>query len=133
MDTSTHSQSMTDKEYFAVIDTETNQQDEVMSIGVVIAHKNTYHIAAEKYYVITPECEQPAMYGYALNDYTPFTKCNRSKVMSDLRSFLQNYCVEDIFAYITQSDCCETLIIRIFFIKWNFTLNLNSFISNKYF
>lgn len=104
MDTSTHSQSMTDKEYFAVIDTETNQQDEVMSIGVVIAHKNTYHIAAEKYYVITPECEQPAMYGYALNDYTPFTKCNRSKVMSDLRSFLQNYCVEDIFAYNAHFD-----------------------------
>ena len=83
MDISTHSQSMTDREYFAVIDTETTWQDEVMSIGVVIAHKNTYHIAVEKYYVITPECKQPAMYGYALNDYTPFTKCNRSKAISD--------------------------------------------------
>lgn len=104
MDISTHSQSMTDREYFAVIDTETTWQDDVMSIGVVIAHKNTYHIAVEKYYVITPECKQPAMYGYALNDYTPFTKCNRSKAISDLRSLLQNYCIEDIFAYNAHFD-----------------------------
>ena len=104
MDISTHSQSMTDREYFAVIDTETTWQDEVMSIGVVIAHKNTYYVATEKYYVITPECTQPAMYGYALNDYTPLTKCSRLEAISDLRSLLQSYCVEDIFAYNVHFD-----------------------------
>ena len=104
MDISANNQSITDREYFAVIDTETTWQDEVMSIGVVIAHKNTYHIAAEKYYVITPECKQPAMYGYALNDFTPITKCNRTKAISDLHSLLGKYCIEDIFAYNARFD-----------------------------
>lgn len=104
MDVSTYNQNMTDKEYFAVIDIETNWHNEVMSIGVVIAHKRTYHIVAEKYYVITPECKISARYGYALQDYTPLTKCNRSKAMSDLCSLLQSYYVEDIFAYNARFD-----------------------------
>ena len=45
-----------DGQYFAVIDAETNYYDEVISIGVVIAHRDTYRIIDEKYYIITPEC-----------------------------------------------------------------------------
>ena len=44
-----------DNQYLAVIDTETNLLNKVMSIGVVIAQKDTYHVVAEKYYIITPE------------------------------------------------------------------------------
>lgn len=93
-----------DKAYFAVIDTETTWQDKVMSIGVVIAHNQSYNIIEEKYYVITPECSQPAMYGSALNDYLPFEKCNRAEAISDLYSLLQHYYIKDIFAYNARFD-----------------------------
>lgn len=52
-----NNQDTTVNECFAVIDTETSWQDKVISIGVVIAQKN-YHIVAEAYYIITPECER---------------------------------------------------------------------------
>lgn len=60
-----NNQDTTVNECFAVIDTETSWQDKVISIGVVIAQKN-YHIVAEAYYIITPECELPAIYEDAL-------------------------------------------------------------------
>lgn len=103
MDTS--NQNIWDNKYFAVIDTETNWDDEVMSIGVVIAYKETCSIADQKYYVITPECEQPSMFGYALNACDPLTKCNRPSAISDLCSLLQRYCIEDILAYNARFDC----------------------------
>lgn len=42
------------QKYFAVIDTETNWSDSVMSIGVVIAEKATFKAVDKKYYIITP-------------------------------------------------------------------------------
>lgn len=115
MNISTDNQNMPDREYFAVIDTETNWQNEIISIGVIIAHTETYRIAAEKYYVITPECDQPAMYGYMLDKYNPLMKCERAKAISDLRSLLMRYYVEDIFAYNAKFD-------------YNLLPELNSFI-----
>lgn len=41
-------------EKFAVIDTETNWDDDVMSIGVVISEDNTYNTLEEYYGIITP-------------------------------------------------------------------------------
>lgn len=104
MDTSTNRQNTMDRPYFAVIDTETNYNDKVMSIGVVIADKKTYHTITEKYYIITPECDDSAMFGYALNEYNPFTKCSRSEAISDLCVLLQSHDVEDIFAYNAKFD-----------------------------
>lgn len=40
-------------EYIAVIDTETNWNDEVMSIGVVIANQK-YKMMDSRYYIISP-------------------------------------------------------------------------------
>ena len=103
-----------DNQYLAVIDTETNLLNEVMSIGVVIAQKNTYHIVAEKYYIITPECEKQSFFGYALNYYTPFIKCEREEAISDLRSFLQSYQVENVFAYNASFDYNQLYELRDF-------------------
>ena len=50
----------------AVIDTETNFENEVMSIGIVIAHAQTYQIIDERYYILTPEYTTPSMFGGAL-------------------------------------------------------------------
>lgn len=93
-----------DGQYFAVIDTETNYYDEVISIGVVIAHRDTYRIIDEKYYIITPECYNPAMFSDVLNDCPPHMKCERSKALLDLHSLLLSHCVNDIFAYNAKFD-----------------------------
>ena len=98
-----NNQDTTVNECFAVIDTETSWQDKVISIGVVIAQKN-YHIVAEAYYIITPECELPAIYEDALYYYTKFVKCERSEAISEVRGLLQSYHVENIFAYNASFD-----------------------------
>ena len=41
---------------------------------------------------------------YALNDYPPFSKCNRKEVISDLRTLLLNHGVKNIFAYNAKFD-----------------------------
>ena len=41
---------------FAVIDTETNWADQVMSIGTVIADADTFQPIAAKYHILTEEC-----------------------------------------------------------------------------
>ena len=104
MDAFAEHRDMIDEQYLAVIDTETNYFDEVISVAVVVAHKETYQIIEERYYIITPECEKPAMYEYALNDYPPFSKCNREEVISDLRTLLLNHGVKNIFAYNAKFD-----------------------------
>ena len=42
---------------FAVIDTETNWADQVMSIGTVIADEATFAPVAVKYHILPIECE----------------------------------------------------------------------------
>ena len=41
---------------FAVIDTETNWADRVMSIGIVIADADTFRPIGAKYYILPAEC-----------------------------------------------------------------------------
>ena len=53
-------------ENFAVIDTETNWNDEVMSIGIVIADGATKEKIASKYYIITPEYRVGGMFSHEL-------------------------------------------------------------------
>ena len=43
--------------YFAVIDTETNWADQVMSIGTVIADDVTFEIRDAKYHILPIECQ----------------------------------------------------------------------------
>lgn len=90
--------------HLAVIDVETNNNNEVMSIGVVIAHTQTFQIIDEKYYILTPEYVRPSIYRSALLCYDTFTKCRRSDAITDLRALLQSHCVENIFAYNAKFD-----------------------------
>ena len=48
--------------YFAVIDTETNWVDQVMSIGTVIADAETFRPVAAKYHILPAYCEVGGMY-----------------------------------------------------------------------
>ena len=56
---------------FAVIDTETNWADQVMSIGTVIADADTFQPVAAKYHILTEECAVGGMFYDALFLDTP--------------------------------------------------------------
>lgn len=86
---------------FAVIDTETTWDDEVMSIGVVIANSETFELVDKRYYTITPYKNLGGMYDYALyvNGIKPDLECPRKKAMSELHLFLAAHEIEAMFAY----------------------------------
>lgn len=84
---------------FAVIDTETTWGDDVMSIGIVIADCDTFESVSRKYYILTPYKNQGGMYSNVLNLQNPDLECSRDAAMLDLKIFLTQYGVEDIFAY----------------------------------
>ena len=86
---------------FAIIDTETNWCDEVMSIGVAVADCETFEPVATKYYILTQECLIGGMYSAALqiNGNPPAMECNRDEAINDLLKWFKKYNVQSIFAY----------------------------------
>lgn len=88
-------------ETFAVIDTETNWVDQVMSIGTVIAEADTFQPLAFKYHVLPVECAAGGMYSNALFLDTPVNPVLSTKeaAMQDLLSCFSAYGVGSVFAY----------------------------------
>lgn len=88
-------------DYFAVIDTETNWADQVMSIGTVIADSDTFQMCDAKYHVLPIECQIGGMYESTLFLDTPVNPilCSREKAMEDLSGWLSQCGVRSIFAY----------------------------------
>ena len=91
---------------FAVIDTETNWIDQVMSIGVVVADSHTFQVMDAKYYVLTPEYEIGGMYeqGLLSDKRLHPVVCDRETAMRELITWLGGYRVSDIFAYNASFD-----------------------------
>ena len=87
--------------YFAVIDTETNWADQVMSIGTVVADEHTFEILGSKYHVLTPEVEIGGMYESVvyLEEAGEPVVCTRREAMADLLSWFRELGVRDIIAY----------------------------------
>ena len=92
--------------YFAVIDTETNWADQVMSIGTVIADAQTFQYVSAKYYILPVECDIGGMYYDALFLPTPVKPmvCSRADAIKDLMNWFCQYQVADIFAYNANFD-----------------------------
>ena len=86
---------------FAVIDTETNWADQVMSIGTVIADADTFKLIAAKYHILPIECEIGGMYYDTLFLETPVNPilCTRAEAIADLRVWFGQHGVRSIFAY----------------------------------
>lgn len=86
---------------FAVIDTETNWADQVMSIGAVIANTDTFKLIESKYYILPMECRIGGMYYDTLFLETPVPPilCARSEAIADLHIWFQQHGVSAIFAY----------------------------------
>lgn len=93
-------------EYFAVIDTETNWIDQVMSIGVVVAESHTFQAVDDKYYVLTPEYEIGGMYeqGLFADKRLHPVVCTREAAIKDLTKWLGGYHIGDIYAYNASFD-----------------------------
>ena len=85
----------------AVIDTETNWADQVMSIGTIIADEVTFAPVAVKYHIFPIECGIGGMYCDALFLDTPVppVSCSREEAMGDLSCWLSQQAVTSIFAY----------------------------------
>lgn len=85
----------------AIIDTETNWADQVMSIGTVIAEADTFNPVAAKYHVLPIECEMGGMYYDTLFLDTPVKPilCTRTEAIADLRAWFLQHGVRSIFAY----------------------------------
>lgn len=91
---------------FAVIDTETTWDDEVMTIGVVIADGNSQEIIGSRYFLLNPEYKKPAMYSGTIN--MPGIKDimidSRAVVMIEIEQWLKRNGVGRILAYNASFD-----------------------------
>lgn len=87
--------------YFAVIDTETNWENRVMSIGTIIADCGTFKPIDVKYHVLTPEYEVGGMYAGVLfpDGRLRPVLCTRPQAMADLLAWLERYQVTAMYAY----------------------------------
>lgn len=86
---------------FAVIDTETNWADQVMSIGTVIADTDTFALIESKYHILPIECQIGGMYESTLYIETPVQPilCTRKEAMQELRAWFRHHGVQSIYAY----------------------------------
>ena len=86
---------------FAVIDTETNWGDQVMSIGTVLADDRTFQPVAYQYQVFPEACALGGMYLEAvfLDTPVPPSLCTREVGVDELRCWLIRNGVNSIFAY----------------------------------
>ncbi len=91
---------------FAVIDTETNWHDAVMSIGTVIADSDTFEPVFSKYHIITPEHKVGGMFSHTLffKDQKLNLECSRTEAIYDLLDCFEKNRVTDIFAYNASFD-----------------------------
>lgn len=85
---------------FAVIDIETNWNDEVMSIGVVVADSVTKKEIDSIYYIIKPEYKVGGMYSNELL-FNEKKACvtSRRQALKEIKEWLNNYDVRRLFAY----------------------------------
>ncbi len=100
-----HVTTMPQSECIAVIDTETNWRDEVMSIGIAIADAGSFKCLDKKYYIIEPECLVGGYYSNVLNlRGLSSINAGRDKTMEDIRKYLGKNNVTKIFAYNASFD-----------------------------
>ena len=92
--------------YFAVIDTETNFDDEVISIGIVIADSCSFMPEDRLYLIIEPECRKPAVFSSVLQHRRAPVDAvvTRETALEMVRDFLSSYDVDNLFAYNARFD-----------------------------
>ena len=91
---------------FAVIDTETNWENEVMSVGIVIAEEPHFEPLYTKYIIFDEASAIGGMYSSALfiEGQTPEVM-SKKKGISAVKAFLKDHGVKTLFAYNAAFDC----------------------------
>lgn len=92
---------------FAVIDVETNWNNEVMSIGIVLADVFDFDVIDKGYYIVYPECKTGGLYSHVLRstDKELIRDCSRNEALNHICGLLKKHNVSDILAYNAQFDC----------------------------
>lgn len=90
----------------AVIDTETNFHDEVMSIGIVIADTETFQMIEKEYFILMPEICVGGMFSNTvnLNRIEKTRECTHDEAVDGLRKILSDNDVSGICAYNASFD-----------------------------
>lgn len=84
----------------AVIDTETNWRDEVMSIGVALADTESYKCSDKLYYIFDPECRVGGMFsGVLSHGDIKGIRTGRKNAMDQIKKSLTDKGIAKIFAY----------------------------------
>ncbi|MBR5502874.1 MAG: hypothetical protein IKV87_00255 [Methanobrevibacter sp.] len=90
---------------FAVIDTETNWKDEVMSIGVLIARTKNFNRTDSRYYILPKEESVGGMYSHSMRKTShEIITAHRYDAIDDLKFLLDSNGVDDLFAYNASFD-----------------------------
>lgn len=90
---------------FAVIDTETNWKNEVMSIGILTANSNDFQRKDSRYYILPKEEAIGGMYSSTMRITShEILTGGRKEVISDLRDWLDSKNINDLFAYNASFD-----------------------------
>lgn len=112
---------------FAVIDTETNWNDQVMSMGCCIADENNFSLIDAKYYILPRECQLGGMYKSTLYIKTPIQPiiCSRAEAIADLRCWLNAHGVKSVFAYNACFDRNHLPELRAF--RWHDIMRLAAY------
>lgn len=92
---------MLSKEKIAVIDTETNNDGELLSVGVVFADKESFTPIGRKYYVVDPAYKKPSMFFMSIFNEKAglFRKVKRQQLASEIVALLKENNAKSIFAY----------------------------------
>ncbi len=114
-------------EKFAVIDTETNWIDQVMSIGCCIAQAERFVPIDSKYHVLLPEIRIGGMYEGSLYIDTPVSPiiCSIEEAAQELCTWLHAQGVHDIFAYNANFDRAHLPQLGIF--RWHDIMRLAAY------
>lgn len=90
---------------FAVLDTETNWNDQVMSVGVVIADADTMRAIHSYYYIFDPEYRADGMYAEQLG-IEEYGDCimSRKQAVRKIKQCLDDCHVRRLFAYNASFD-----------------------------
>lgn len=92
-------------EYFAVVDTEANFQNELMSVGMLIVQKKDLAVKEEYYAMITPACNKAAMYSSSLKYQSEVGEhwnqliTNEKAAMRAILKVLQERHIRVVFAF----------------------------------
>lgn len=92
-------------ERFAVIDTETNWENDVMSIGIVIAEDEQFQAIDQRYFIFDEAARVGGMYSYAMQlNGQKLELLKKKKAIEAIKDFLNANGIKELFAYNASFD-----------------------------